>query len=115
MDFVFVDEAARIPDAVIDGFDPTGAVRRADWWMASTPKGKRGRFWELWEYGEEGPDLLKVRATVEENPRIDPKYLARVRREKGEDYMRQEFGCEFVETGVELLSLDAVDGLVIGR
>ena len=33
-DFVFLDEAARIPDEVIDAFAPVIAVRNGDWWMA---------------------------------------------------------------------------------
>ena len=41
-DFVFLDEAARIEDCVIDAFAPVIAVRNGDWWMASTPRGKRG-------------------------------------------------------------------------
>src|SRR5882757_194504 len=58
-DFIFLDEAARMSDEVIDAFAPVIAVRKGDWWMASTPHGKRGRFWEIWTYGE-GADLLKV-------------------------------------------------------
>ena len=37
-DFVFIDEAARIADEVIDAFIPVIAVRRGDVWMASRKK-----------------------------------------------------------------------------
>ncbi|HEY3744591.1 MAG TPA: terminase family protein [Bryobacteraceae bacterium] len=111
-DFVFLDEAARIPDEVIDAFAPVIAVRKGDWWMASTPRGKRGRFWEAWAYGE-GADLLKVSAKGSECSRIGPEFIERMRLEKGDAYVRQEFECEFVENGVHLLDLDSVDGLVV--
>lgn len=77
--------------------------------MASTPFGMRGRFWELRTYGV---DVLKVSVTGWENPRIPAAFLERVGREKGDAYLRQEFGCEFVENGVYLIGLDDVDGLV---
>jgi hypothetical protein len=109
-DFVFLDEAARIADDVIDAFAPVIAVRRGDWWMASTPCGKRGRFWEIWSYGE-GADLLKVSAPASENPRIDPAFVARLRKEKGDGYVRQEFECDFVENGTFLLSGADVDSI----
>ena len=65
----------------------------------------------MWEYGE-GADLLKVRAPASENPRIDARFVERARREKGEQYVQQEFECEFVETGTNLMSLDDIDGLL---
>ena len=111
-DLVFFDEAARIDDDVIDALEPALAVRNGDLWMASTPRGRRGRFFEAWSYGEEGPDLLKVRVPASENPRITPSFVERIRREKGDDYARQEFDCEFVETGVNLMSLDDIDKLL---
>ena len=110
-DLVFLDEAARIADEVIDAFKPTIGVKGGDWWMASTPRGRRGRFFELWTYGE-GSDLLKVCAPASENPRLDPKFVEQCRKEYGEDYVRQEFGCEFVESGTYLMSLDQIDGLI---
>lgn len=110
-DFVFIDEAARIKDEVIDALSPVIAVRRGDVWIASTPRGKRGRFWEAWAYGT-GEDLLKVSAPASENPRIDPELVERCRQEKGEDYVKREFGCEFVENGVEMMSLEDVDSIV---
>jgi hypothetical protein len=109
-DFVFLDEAARISDEVIDAFAPVIAVRKGDWWMASTPHGKRGRFWEIWTYGD-GADLLKVSAPASENPRIDPAFVEALRRDKGAQYVAQEFECQFEENGTFLLSGDDVDGV----
>jgi hypothetical protein len=79
--------------------------------MASTPRGRRGRFFEMWTYAA-GPGLLRICAPSSENPRIDPSFIERARTEKGDDYVKQEFECEFVETGTNLMSLDQIDGLI---
>lgn len=113
-DFVFIDEAARIEDDVIDALEPAIAIRKGEWWMASTPRGRRGRFFEAWVYGE-GPDLLKVCVPASQNPRIDSQFVERVRREKGDDYAKQEFECEFIENGTNLMSLDHIDNLEIRK
>ena len=114
-DLVFVDEAARVDDEVIDAFKPTVAVRRGDWWMASTPQGRRGRFFEAWTYAEEGPEMLKVKVPASENSRIPKEFLDECRREKGDLFMRVEFECEFLENGTHLMSVDEVDRLARGR
>jgi hypothetical protein len=111
-DFVFLDEAARITDEVIDAFAPVIAVRKGDWWMASTPRGMRGRFWEIWAYGE-GSDLLKVSAPASENPRIEAGFVEQMRRDKGEQYVQQELGCEFVENGTYMVSGEEVDRIFV--
>ena len=110
-DFVFIDEAARIEDEVIDAFTPVLAARRGDLWMASTPRGKRGRFWEIWTYGDS--DWLKVSVPASENARLDRKLVEKCRREQGDGFVRQEFGCEFIENGVELLSMENVDEVML--
>ena len=109
-DFVFIDEAARIEDDVIDAFTPVLMARRGDLWMASTPKGKRGRFWEIWTYGK---NWLKVSVPVSENPRIAAEFVEQCREEKGDDWVKRELGCQFVESGVEALSLEDVDAVLI--
>lgn len=114
-DLVFLDEAARIDDEVIDALEPALAVRKGDLWMASTPKGRRGRFFEVWTYGVEGPELTKICVPASENPRMDMKFVEKARREKGEDFAGQEFGCQFVENGTNLMGLDSIDELVRAR
>ena len=111
-DFVFLDEASRIRDEVIDALGPVVAVRNGDWWMASTPQGMRGRFWELWIYGE-GADLLRVSVPWQENPRMSGAFIDKMRHDKGDAYVQQEMECQFVENGVYLVSTEAVDELVV--
>ena len=110
-DFVFLDEAARIEDEVMDALLPVIAVRNGDWWMASTPMGRRGRFYETWEYG--GPEIARVSATWRENPRLAEGFVDKIRHARGDAYVRQEFECQFIENGQFLLDQDQVKGVFI--
>lgn len=110
-DFVFLDEAARISDDVMDALLPVIAVRNGDWWMASTPMGRRGRFYETWEYG--GADILKVSATWRDNPRLAAGFVKKVRIARGDAYVLQEFECQFVENGQFLLDRQQVQGVCV--
>ena len=109
-DFVFVDEAARLDDEAIDALLPLTAIRNGDWWMSSTPWGRRGRFYEAWAYEDDG--ALKVSATWKENPRLPEGFIERVRRLKGDTFVEQEFECQFVENGRFLVNQDHVDGIM---
>jgi hypothetical protein len=113
-DFVFLDEAARVADEVVDAFAPVIAVRKGDWWMASTPLGKLGRFFELWEYADAGT-VVKIKAPASENPRIDPAFVEQARRERGDAYVRQEYECEFVENGTYLLNREQIAAVCVPR
>jgi hypothetical protein len=111
-DFVFLDEAARVPDEVIDALLPVIALRNGDWWMASTPMGRRGRFYEAWAH-QSGPDVLKVSAPWTENARMAPGFVERMREERGDAFVQQEFECQFVESGTYLLDQDHVDPIFV--
>jgi len=111
-DFVFIDEAARIDDEVIDAFAPVIAIHKGDWWMASTPMGKRGRFWEMWEYGDP-QTVLKMSAHWTDNPRLDPNVVAQARRDWGDSYVAQEYECQFVENGIFVFAGDQVRKVVV--
>jgi hypothetical protein len=111
-DFIFLDEASRIEDEVFDAILPATGIRKGDWWMASTPNGRRGRFYETWAY-EEGPDMLKVSAPWTENPRLSPDFIDRVRSLRGDAYVQQEFECQFIEAGQNLVTLDHVKALEV--
>jgi len=111
-DFVFLDEAARIPDEVVDALLPVIAVRNGDWWMASTPLGRRGRFYEMWAH-ETGPDVLKVSAPWTQNPRLAPGYVERIRSIRGEAFVKQEFECQFVENGQFVFGDEQVNAVVV--
>ena len=108
-DLVLLDEAAIVPDDVWDAIEPTLATTDGDLIIASTPRGKRGLFWETWTNG--GSEWLKVHSTVHECPRISKKFIESQRR-KGEAFFKQEYECQFVESGLYLLGRDQVERLI---
>ena len=87
-------------------------MRWLRWWRCEAGIGGWGRFWELWTYGS-GVDLLKVSVPWQENPRINTGFVEGLRKDKGDSYVQQEFECRFVENGVQLMSMDLVDALVL--
>jgi hypothetical protein len=62
--------------------------------LLSTPRGKRGIFWRVWEHDA---DWTKVRVTAYECPRITKEYLERERRNIGDWWFAQEYLCSVVE------------------
>lgn len=91
---LIADEAAHVRDAVIDAARPFLATTNGVLWMISTPRGKRGRFWEAWEL--EGDDWVRFTVKAEDCPRISREFLAREKK-RGERRYRQEYGCEFLD------------------
>jgi hypothetical protein len=106
---LIVDEAARVPDEVCLALLPSLAVSNGDLILLSTPKGRRGFFYR--EMAEEDSELSLVHTgPVTECKRIPEEFLER-ERARGEAYFRQEYMCEFVETGRFLLDERLVKGM----
>src|SRR6516165_511255 len=49
---IIIDEAARCPDGMFEAVSPMRAVSGGTLLLLSTPRGRRGFFWNEWEYGE---------------------------------------------------------------
>ena len=117
---LIIDEAARVPDAVYKALRPMLSVGRGDLWALSTPMGKRGFFYDSFEYGGERWTRFRVPAT--ECPRIPPEFFEEERESMGTDWVRQEYLCEFLGWGGELFDRqlveaalsDDLDALVFG-
>ena len=60
---LLIDEAARVEDATYKSLRPMLAVGDGDLWVMSTPWGKRGFFYELWEHGGDGWERHMAPAT----------------------------------------------------
>jgi hypothetical protein len=107
---LIVDEAARVPDEVCLGLLPSLAVSNGDLILLSTPRGRRGFFYrEMSAEGETGQSLVHT-GPVTEGKRIPEEFLER-ERARGEAYFRQEYMCEFVETGRFLLDEKVVKAM----
>ena len=97
---LILDEAARVPDDVYKAVCPMLALHDGRQICLSTPYGRRGFFYDAWAHG--GDDWQRIEVPVDQVPRISADYLARVRRQMGESWYRQEFCCSF----------EALEGLV---
>ena len=60
----------------------------------STPHGQRGHFWKAWTGGG---NWRRVEVPATECPRITDEFLEQERREYGEDYVKQEYLCQFLD------------------
>jgi hypothetical protein len=68
------DEAARVPDALHHATRPMLAASGGRHLLMSTPNGKQGHFFELWQDG--GPEWHRIKVTSEDCPRIGRDFLA---------------------------------------
>jgi len=95
-DLVIEDEAAFVADETHHAIRPMLAVSGGRLLLLSTPFGKRGHLWELWDGG--GSDWERVRVTADEVLRIPRAFLDAERRTLPPMVYRSEYGCEFTDT-----------------
>lgn len=94
---LIVDEAARVPDALMAAIRPFLATSGGRLIAPSTPAGRRGWWYEAWTNGGDTWERYKVRA--DQCPRISKEFLAEERRALGPSWFSAEYKCEF--TNVE--------------
>jgi hypothetical protein len=103
-----IDETARCSDALITAVRPMLATnKRGQLVYLSTPKGKRGIFYETWTSGD--PDWHRIRVELGSCDRITPEFLARERKNLGETKFREEYLCEFLDSEMNAFSTDIID------
>ena len=103
---VIIDEASRVDNALFAAVRPMLATTQGRFVALTTPYGKRGWFYEAWEYGE---GWERTRVAAHDCPRIDPKWLAEERRLVGDWQFRQEYLCEFVDTDEQFFASDLIE------
>ncbi len=116
--FIILDEAGYIDDRVWEGVLPTLATTDGDILVIGTPQGAKGWYYDLWQNtaNTQGPrGWFKSIYHAAENARISPEYLAEMRLNRGDAWIRQEFCCEFLRDGHNLLDPDDIDKLFITR
>jgi hypothetical protein len=96
VDLVIEDEAARVADDYHYAIKPMLAVSGGDIILMSTPFGKRGHFFHIFE--EAGPGWLKIKVPATECPRISKEFLEEERRSMPEAWFNAEYMCEFTES-----------------
>jgi hypothetical protein len=109
VDLLVADEAGMIPDELYTSVSPMLAVSNGRLVALSTPHGKRGWWFSLWELSPaDDPDIERVKVLATECPRISSAFLARERKRIGEHWYQQEYCGEFRETIDQLFSYDDV-------
>ncbi len=89
------DEAARVEDELYQAIRPMLAVKNGRLILASTPWGRRGHFWNVWDTGQ---GWSKTRVPADQVPRISPAFLEQERAELPRHVFEQEYMCHFSES-----------------
>ncbi len=106
VDLLVVDEAAAVPDMDYFGILPALIATQGEQVLLSTPRGKRGFYHELWHSAD---DWQRVMVRSDEVGRIREEDLEVFRRSMPEEFYRQEFYCEWLDTEGGLFSYDDVE------
>jgi hypothetical protein len=114
VDLLVVDEAAAVPDQDYHGILPALIATQGEQVLLSTPRGKRGFFWEIWHsvpeqnFAPASDDWLRVMVRSDEVGRIRDEDLEVFRRTMPEQFFRQEFYCEWLDTEGSLFSSEDI-------
>ena len=106
---LLIDEAAVVKDELYKSLRPVLAASDGDLWLMSTPRGKRGFFYD--EMSDGGPEWERVMGPATECPRIRPAFLEEERRKQG-SWFEQEYMCTFTDLGDAFFGRDLVESLV---
>jgi hypothetical protein len=104
---ILVDEAARVKDETYLGLRPMLTRSQGRMVAMSTPRGKRGWWYEAWHDHSATWDRVEFPVTL--NPGIDPAWLEEERRLLGPRWYAQEYMCSFEETAGQVFSTESID------
>jgi len=105
---LLIDEAAGVSEDLYVAVRPMLAVSDGALWMMSTPRGRRGFFYQAWENG--GPEWERVEAPATECPRISRAFLEREQHDMGWREFQQEYLCVFEDSVSKVFDSKLVDG-----
>lgn len=108
---VLVDEAAYVDDSLMGAVRPMLIVSGGELWLFSTPYGKRGEFYEAWEFG--GDEYERHRVPATECPRISAESLEAEKRTMPSWLYAQEYGTEFMNTLDSVFTAEQVSRMVV--
>jgi Terminase large subunit, T4likevirus-type, N-terminal len=115
VDLLVVDEAAAVPDLDYHGILPALIATQGEQVLLSTPRGKRGFFHEIWHGSSSRGgaaavgDWQRVMVRSDEVGRIREEDLEVFRHTMPEQFFRQEFYCEWLDTEGSLFSYDDIE------
>jgi Terminase large subunit, T4likevirus-type, N-terminal len=113
VDLLVVDEAAGVPDMDYHGILPALLATRGEQVLLSTPRGKRGFFYEIWHSAGDivspAYDWQRVMVRSNEVDRIRPEDLEVFRQTMPEQYFEQEFYCAWLDIEGALFGYDDIE------
>jgi hypothetical protein len=109
VDLIILDEAAGVEDELLVALRPMLATSGGKMFALSTPKGKRGWFYETWTNGI-GWRRVMVKST--ECSRIDPLFLEEERAAQGPLMFGQEYLCEFHDDASHVFTTELIERAV---
>ena len=107
-DLIVIDEDAKVSDTLFQSVTPMQATNpQGKLLLMSTPYGKHGHFWRIWDAGPE-TIWLKLMITADECPRISAAFLEEQRQILTEEWFLQEYYCKFLDLEGSLFSGDDI-------
>jgi len=102
---IIVDEASQIPDELYTAFKPmlTRAKKGGRLLMLSTPYGRRGIFWKLWEAGRIWDRVCVPYTDVDW---VNPEFIQEMRDELLDWEFKQEFLCIFEQNQMSVFNVE---------
>jgi hypothetical protein len=106
---VCIDEASRCDDALFYSLKPLMAIGRGKMILLSSPFGRRGFFYNVWENGENWKRFT-VKAT--DCPRISKEFLDAEKNSMPEFIFRQEYLCEFIDNETQIFPSELIENSI---
>lgn len=103
------DEAAFVADPIYEACRPMVRVSRGQTMLMSTPNGQQGHFFRA---AKGDADWDRHTVTADRCPRIPPEDVERDREEHGENFVRQEYGCEFLSANDAVFTSEQIDAAI---
>ena len=105
---IVVDEAAQVSDELLAAIRPMMATNpRAEMIALTTPKGRRGWFYDAWH--DPDSSWQRVRVTVDMCPRITAAFLADERKALGPTRFAEEYELAFIDSDTAAFSTALID------
>jgi phage FluMu gp28-like protein len=106
---IVVDEGAQVSDELYLSIKPMMALGNAEMMILSTPFGKGGWFFDIWEDHEKLERWQQFRVTAYECPRINADVLEEHRQTMPPRWFNQEYLCEFNDAIDSVFSHDVIE------
>ena len=117
---IVVDEGAYVPDAVLnDVLMPMLLDKGGDYWLASSPCGKRSAYYRMFARAssgsadEHGITYAAHQFPTSGNPHLDLAFLHSQREEMGETMFAQEYEADFLDVGGAVFRDDDIDRAIV--